>query len=151
MYVCVCICVYIHTHTHTNIFTNISLTNLDLLVWILTLFSFLISIYTNVFIHWVLSSFTHSCTRALTHLFVFPQVVAILKGHSKKVSCVVYHPTEDTVITASPDTQVNFILLFYFKPGLAFNRKKSIGFSNVFYFLITLQDFFSSFSGVSLR
>lgn len=34
------------------------------------------------------------------------QVVAILKGHTKKVSCVVYHPTEDTVITASPDTQV---------------------------------------------
>ncbi|XP_069985485.1 pre-mRNA-processing factor 19 isoform X2 [Penaeus vannamei] len=34
------------------------------------------------------------------------QVVAILKGHSKKVSCVVYHPTEDTVITASPDTQI---------------------------------------------
>ncbi|XP_068222324.1 pre-mRNA-processing factor 19 [Palaemon carinicauda] len=34
------------------------------------------------------------------------QVVAILKGHSKKVSCVVYHPTEDTIITASPDTQI---------------------------------------------
>ncbi|RXG69892.1 Pre-mRNA-processing factor 19 [Armadillidium vulgare] len=34
------------------------------------------------------------------------QVVAILKGHNKKVTCVVYHPTEDTVITASPDTQI---------------------------------------------
>ncbi|CAL4071274.1 unnamed protein product, partial [Meganyctiphanes norvegica] len=34
------------------------------------------------------------------------QVVAILKGHSKKVTCVVYHPTEDTVITASPDSQI---------------------------------------------
>ncbi|KAF2362098.1 WD40 repeat [Trinorchestia longiramus] len=34
------------------------------------------------------------------------QVVAILKGHSKKVTCVVYHPTEDTIVTASPDTQI---------------------------------------------
>lgn len=31
------------------------------------------------------------------------QVVAILKGHSKKVTRVIYHPDEDTVITASPD------------------------------------------------
>ena len=28
------------------------------------------------------------------------------EGHSKKVTCVVYHPTEDTIITASPDTQI---------------------------------------------
>uniref|UniRef100_A0A2P2HYS9 Pre-mRNA-processing factor 19 n=1 Tax=Hirondellea gigas TaxID=1518452 RepID=A0A2P2HYS9_9CRUS len=34
------------------------------------------------------------------------QVVAILKGHTKKVTCVVYHPNEDTIITASPDTQI---------------------------------------------
>jgi len=34
------------------------------------------------------------------------QMVAILKGHSKKVTCVVYHPTEDTVITAAPDSQI---------------------------------------------
>jgi len=34
------------------------------------------------------------------------QVVAILKGHSKKVTCAVYHPTEDTVVTAAPDTQI---------------------------------------------
>ena len=33
-------------------------------------------------------------------------MVAILKGHSKKVTCVVYHPTEDTVITAAPDSQI---------------------------------------------
>lgn len=31
------------------------------------------------------------------------QVVAILKGHTKKVTKVIYHPEEDTVITASPD------------------------------------------------
>ncbi|XP_041977583.1 pre-mRNA-processing factor 19 [Aricia agestis] len=31
------------------------------------------------------------------------QVVAILKGHTKKVTRVIYHPDEDTVITASPD------------------------------------------------
>ena len=42
----------------------------------------------------------------VTNLLFYYQVVAILKGHTKKVSCVVYHPTEDTVITASPDTQV---------------------------------------------
>lgn len=34
------------------------------------------------------------------------QVVAVLKGHSKKVNRVVYHPTEDTVITGSHDTTV---------------------------------------------
>ncbi|CAH0406726.1 unnamed protein product [Chilo suppressalis] len=31
------------------------------------------------------------------------QVVAILKGHTKKVTRVIYHPDEDTVVTASPD------------------------------------------------
>lgn len=31
------------------------------------------------------------------------QVVAILKGHTKKITKVIYHPVEDTVITASPD------------------------------------------------
>lgn len=34
------------------------------------------------------------------------QVVAILKGHTKKVTRVVYHPEEDLVITASPDTTI---------------------------------------------
>lgn len=34
------------------------------------------------------------------------QVVAVLKGHSKKVNRVVYHPTEDTVITGSHDTTI---------------------------------------------
>ncbi len=34
------------------------------------------------------------------------QVVTILKGHAKKINRVVYHPTEDTVITASNDTTV---------------------------------------------
>lgn len=34
------------------------------------------------------------------------QVVAILKGHSKKVTKVIYHPDESTVITASPDTTI---------------------------------------------
>ena len=34
------------------------------------------------------------------------QVVSILKGHSKKVSCVVYHPNEDTAITASHDSTI---------------------------------------------
>lgn len=34
------------------------------------------------------------------------QVVAILKGHTKKVTKVIYHPDEDTVITASPDTAI---------------------------------------------
>lgn len=31
------------------------------------------------------------------------QVVAILKGHTKKVTNVIYHPEEDVVVTASPD------------------------------------------------
>lgn len=34
------------------------------------------------------------------------QVVAILKGHTKKVTRVIYHPDEDVVITASPDTTI---------------------------------------------
>ncbi|CAG5104072.1 Similar to PRPF19: Pre-mRNA-processing factor 19 (Homo sapiens) [Cotesia congregata] len=34
------------------------------------------------------------------------QVVAILKGHTKKVTKVVYHPEEDVVMTASPDTTI---------------------------------------------
>lgn len=34
------------------------------------------------------------------------QVVAILKGHTKKVTRVIYHPDEDIVITASPDTTI---------------------------------------------
>merc|ERR550534_733369 len=34
------------------------------------------------------------------------QVVAVLKGHQKKVNRVVYHPTEDTAITGSFDTTV---------------------------------------------
>lgn len=34
------------------------------------------------------------------------QIVATLKGHSKKVSSVLYHPTEDIAITASPDSTV---------------------------------------------
>lgn len=34
------------------------------------------------------------------------QVVAILKGHTKKVTKVIYHPDENTVITASPDTTI---------------------------------------------
>ncbi|KAK0073564.1 hypothetical protein PV325_009544 [Microctonus aethiopoides] len=34
------------------------------------------------------------------------QVVAILKGHTKKVTRVVYHPEEDIVMTASPDTTI---------------------------------------------
>lgn len=34
------------------------------------------------------------------------QVVAILKGHSKKVTHVVYHPDDDIVMTASPDTTI---------------------------------------------
>jgi len=35
------------------------------------------------------------------------QVVAVLKGHSKKVNKVVYHQTSDTVITGSHDTTVS--------------------------------------------
>lgn len=34
------------------------------------------------------------------------QVVAILKGHTKKVTKVIFHPEEDTVITASPDMAI---------------------------------------------
>ncbi|KAL7293112.1 hypothetical protein TKK_0013265 [Trichogramma kaykai] len=34
------------------------------------------------------------------------QIVTILKGHSKKVTRVIYHPTEDVVMTASPDSTV---------------------------------------------
>lgn len=34
------------------------------------------------------------------------QIVAVLKGHTKKVTKVIYHPDEDTVITASPDTSI---------------------------------------------
>jgi len=34
------------------------------------------------------------------------QVVSVLKGHTKKVNRVVYHPTEDTAITGSHDTSV---------------------------------------------
>lgn len=34
------------------------------------------------------------------------QVVAILKGHTKKVTRVIYHPEEDIVMTASPDTTI---------------------------------------------
>ncbi|XP_058807455.1 pre-mRNA-processing factor 19 [Phymastichus coffea] len=34
------------------------------------------------------------------------QVIASLKGHTKKVTKVVYHPEEDVVMTASPDTTI---------------------------------------------
>lgn len=34
------------------------------------------------------------------------QVVAILKGHTKKITKVIYHPHEDTVITGSPDMAI---------------------------------------------
>lgn len=34
------------------------------------------------------------------------QIVAVLKGHTKKVTKVIYHAEEDTVITASPDTSI---------------------------------------------
>jgi pre-mRNA-processing factor 19 len=34
------------------------------------------------------------------------QVVAILKGHTKKVTKVIYHPDESTVITGSPDSTI---------------------------------------------
>ncbi|KAH8279092.1 hypothetical protein KR026_001570, partial [Drosophila bipectinata] len=34
------------------------------------------------------------------------QVVAILKGHTKKITKVIYHPNEDTVITGSPDMNI---------------------------------------------
>ena len=43
----------------------------------------------------------------MTYLSIVFQVVAILKGHTKKVSRVVYHPNgENTVITASHDSTV---------------------------------------------
>ncbi len=42
-----------------------------------------------------------------TVLVQLVQVIAILKGHTKKVNRVIYHPTsEDTVITASHDTTI---------------------------------------------
>lgn len=34
------------------------------------------------------------------------QVIAILKGHTKRVTKVIYHPDEDLVITASPDSTI---------------------------------------------
>lgn len=34
------------------------------------------------------------------------QVVTILKGHTKKVTKVIYHPEEDIVLTASPDSTI---------------------------------------------
>ncbi|CAG2168921.1 unnamed protein product [Oppiella nova] len=34
------------------------------------------------------------------------QVITSLKGHTKKVTSVIYHPNQDTVITASPDSQI---------------------------------------------
>jgi pre-mRNA-processing factor 19 len=34
------------------------------------------------------------------------QVITILKGHTKKVTKVIYHPDESTVITGSPDTSI---------------------------------------------
>ncbi|XP_064620629.1 pre-mRNA-processing factor 19-like [Lineus longissimus] len=34
------------------------------------------------------------------------QVIAILKGHGKKVTNVIYHPTEDLVFSSSPDTTI---------------------------------------------
>ncbi|XP_071848951.1 pre-mRNA-processing factor 19-like [Apostichopus japonicus] len=34
------------------------------------------------------------------------QVIAVLKGHTKKVTNVIYHPTEDVVFTSSPDTTI---------------------------------------------
>lgn len=34
------------------------------------------------------------------------QIVAVLKGHTKKITKVIYHAEEDTVITASPDTSI---------------------------------------------
>lgn len=34
------------------------------------------------------------------------QLVATLKGHSKKVTSVIYHPNQENVITASPDSQI---------------------------------------------
>ncbi|XP_031780150.1 pre-mRNA-processing factor 19 [Nasonia vitripennis] len=34
------------------------------------------------------------------------QIIAVLKGHTKKVTKVIYHPEEDVVMTASPDTTI---------------------------------------------
>lgn len=34
------------------------------------------------------------------------QIVATLKGHSKKVTSVIYHPQEDVAITSSPDSTI---------------------------------------------
>jgi len=34
------------------------------------------------------------------------QVIAIMKGHSKKVNRVIYHPSEDTVLTGSHDSTI---------------------------------------------
>ncbi|XP_043470589.1 pre-mRNA-processing factor 19 [Leptopilina heterotoma] len=34
------------------------------------------------------------------------QVIAILKGHTKRVTRVIYHPEEDVVMTASPDSTI---------------------------------------------
>ncbi len=45
----------------------------------------------------------------LTHfkqIIISSQVVAILKGHAKKVNRVVYHSSEDVVITASHDATI---------------------------------------------
>lgn len=40
-------------------------------------------------------------------LIIFPlQVVSILRGHSKKVTSVVYHPADELVFTGSPDATV---------------------------------------------
>ena len=41
-----------------------------------------------------------------TLLYFIVQVVTVLKGHTKKVNRVVYHPQEDTVITGSHDATV---------------------------------------------
>ncbi|XP_030831190.1 pre-mRNA-processing factor 19-like [Strongylocentrotus purpuratus] len=38
------------------------------------------------------------------------QVTAILKGHTKKVNNVIYHPTEDVVFTSSPDATIRIWL-----------------------------------------
>lgn len=34
------------------------------------------------------------------------QIISILKGHTKKVTKVLYHPNEDTALTSSPDTTI---------------------------------------------
>lgn len=34
------------------------------------------------------------------------QIVCQLKGHNKKISSVIYHPNRETIITASPDSQI---------------------------------------------